>query len=271
MWHSKLWIVWKRISLFTWCESSNIDLLTYLIAPEFDMLKTEPKVHLSTNISSTKFQKQRWALLFREALKSLEAAIRGTPEFIKPHQRYLFSVYQYWVSLFSIPHLEISTQNSALSKVSNHQEVGEDSRWSHWPLDICLDIWQTISIYQYISIFWTQTVSLWLSRTSDLGLLKNNSLPPHYRPVSCPCLSLSNKLFGFWSRQQHFSGCFTSLSILNVFLHWLKISFCVLYIAFINVVDVQFNVKYSRRAVPRKIPRLEDIADTEYLDFPEVL
>ena len=151
--------------------------------------------------------------------------------------------------------------------VSNHQEVGEGSRWLHWPLDI----WQTISIYQYISIFWTQTVSLWLSRTSNLGLVKNNSLPPHYRPVSCQCLSLSNKLFGFWSRQQHFSGCFMSLSILNVFLHWLKISFCVLYIAFINVVDVQFNVKYSRRAVPRKIPRLEDIADTEYLDFPEVL
>ena len=26
----------------------------------------------------------------------------------------------------------------------------------------------------------------------------------------------------------------------------------------------------ERRAAPRKIPRLEDIGDTEYLDFPEV-
>merc|ERR1711928_283376 len=31
----------------------------------------------------------------------------------------------------------------------------------------------------------------------------------------------------------------------------------------------EFIKPHQRRAVPRKIPRLEDIADTEYLDFPE--
>merc|ERR1712203_1165517 len=32
----------------------------------------------------------------------------------------------------------------------------------------------------------------------------------------------------------------------------------------------EFNPPHQRRAAPRKIPRLDDIGDAEYLDFPEL-
>ena len=50
---------WLKKNLSLLLPHANVLILTSLKAPEFDLLKTEPKVHLSTMILSTKIQKQK--------------------------------------------------------------------------------------------------------------------------------------------------------------------------------------------------------------------
>ena len=103
-------------------------ILTSLKAPEFDLLKTEPRVHLGTMILSTKIQKQKWPFTVQGGFKSTwgcdswdTRVYQTTSKVFLVSLSVLSTNTQYSAS-------KISTQYSALSKVANHQEPGEGFR-----------------------------------------------------------------------------------------------------------------------------------------------